>query len=96
MKAISENLLFSLAVLISACVVLASGYLCYVSPARQWPYLLAVAVVGVAWTARHLANGGRDANPTSSAARRKITQAIISSGLLLAIALGGVLIARLG
>lgn len=96
MKMVSEDVLFSLAVVISAFVVLASGYLCYVSPERPWPYLLAIAVVCVAWTARHLNGGDGDANPASRAARRKLTQAIVSSGLLLGIALGVALIASLG
>ncbi len=96
MKAISENVLTSLAVVISACVVFASGYLWYLSPLRPWPYLLAILVVCIAWTLRHLARGDRSADPTSRAARRKFTQAIVSSGLLLAIALGGALFARMG
>jgi predicted tellurium resistance membrane protein TerC len=96
MTAISDNVLFSLAALVSACVVLASGYLCYLSPVRRWPYLLAIGVVCVAWIARQLIGGAGNANPKASAARRKLTQAIISSGVLLAMALGGVLISRLG
>jgi hypothetical protein len=96
MQAISENVLTSLAVVISACVVFASGYLWYPSPLRPWPYLLAILVVCIAWTLRHLARGDRGADPTSRAARRKFTQAIVSSGLLLAIALGGALVARMG
>jgi len=95
MKTISENVLTSLAVVISACVVFASGYLWYLSPERPWPYVLAILVVCIAWTLRHLARGG-GADPTSRTARRKFTQAIISSGLLLAIALGGALFARMG
>jgi hypothetical protein len=80
-----------LAVVIGASVVFASGYLWYLSPERPWPYLLAILVVCIAWALRHLArgDGGR-------AARRKFTQAIVSSGLLLAFALGGALFARMG
>jgi len=96
MKTISENVLTSLAVVISAGVVFASGYLWYLSPERPWPYLLAVLVVCIAWTLRHLARGDGGADPVSQATRRKFTQAIVSSGLLLAVALGGALFARMG
>jgi hypothetical protein len=96
MKTISENVLTSLAVVITACVVFASGYLWYLSPDRPWPYFLAILVLCIAWTLRQLARGDGGTNRTSRAARRKLTQAIVSSGLLLAVAMGGALFARLG
>jgi hypothetical protein len=80
---------------VTACVVLLSGYLWYLNPERPWPYYLAMLVVFTAWTLRQFARGD-GASRTSLAARRKFTQAIVSSGLLLAIALGGVLFAHMG
>ena len=94
MKTIPENILSLLAAVISACVVFVSGYLYYVSPERRWPYLLAIAVVCGAWTARGLFRG--DGDSKSQAVRRKLTYSIISAGLMLGVALGGALMARLG
>jgi hypothetical protein len=96
MNLISARVLSILAAVISVGVVFASGYLCYLNPERAWAYLLAIAVVCVAWALRYLARGGGEADPKSQAVRRKLTQAIVSSGLLLGVALGGVLMARLG
>lgn len=96
MNLISTKVLTVLAAVVSAGVVFASGYLCYVNPERAWAYSLAIAIVCVAWALRYLASGGGEADSKSQAKRRKLTQAIISSGLILAFALGGVLMARLG
>lgn len=94
MKAIRKNVLFAMAAVISAFVVFASGYLCVLNPDRPWPYWLAIAVVGCAWTANYLARGDR-ADAKAEARRRQLTQAIVLSGLLLAVALGTALMARL-
>jgi hypothetical protein len=96
MNLISTKILTVLAAIISACVVFASGYLCYVNPERAWAYLLAIALVCVAWAVRYLHPGSGEADPKSQRVRRRLTRAIISSGLMLAFALGGVLMARLG
>jgi hypothetical protein len=96
MKTILENGLASLAVVITACVVFASGYLWYLRPDRPWPYFLAILVLCIGWILRQLARGDGGANRRSWRARRKLTQAIVSSGLLLAVALGGALFARMG
>jgi uncharacterized oligopeptide transporter (OPT) family protein len=53
-------------------------------------------VVCVAWAIRYLSGRGGEADAKSQAKRRKLTQAIVSSGLILGFALGGVLMARLG
>ncbi len=95
MKANFEKALNSLAVIIIACVVFASGYLCYLSPERSWRYLLAILIVCVAWITRYLYRGDREAGARSGVARRKVTQAIVSSGLLLVVALAGAIMARL-
>ena len=91
----SDRALTWLAAVVSACVLAASGYLLYSSPERPWPYLLAILVLVVAWTLRHFASGERTAR-MSRPARSMFTQAIATAGVLLAIALGGVLVARLG
>lgn len=96
MNLISTKVLTVLAAVISACVVFASGFLCYVNPERTQAYLLAIAVVCVAWVLRYLSRGDGEADAKSQAKRRKLTQAIVSSGLILGFALGGVLMARLG
>ena len=96
MEMISGKVLTVLAAVVSAGVVFASGYLCYLNPERVWAYSLAIAVVCVAWIARYLSRGGGEADARSQAVRRKLTQAIVSSGLLLGVALGGALMARLG
>lgn len=95
MKTISESALRSWATAISAFVVGAGGYLCFVNRERPWPYLLAIAVVCVAWIARYVA-AGDSKTERSLAKRRKLTLAIILSGLLLAVALGTKLIAQFG
>lgn len=92
MKTTSGSLLFFVAAVISAAVVLASAYLYHAQPARPWPYALAILVMGVAWTARYLVRGNGDGNDASQARQRKLTQAIVLAGLLLAMPL----IARLG
>lgn len=94
MKMYFDNVHVWLAVVISACVVLASAYLCYLSPDHSWRYLLAILVVYVAWMVRHLYRGDREAGAGSLAARRKVTQAIVSSGLLLVVAQAGAIAAR--
>ena len=96
MNLIPGQVLTVLAAIISAGVVFASGYLCYVNPERAWGYSLAIAIVCVAWAVRYLHPGSGEADPKSRAVRRRLTQAIISSGLMLAFALGGVLMARFG
>jgi uncharacterized oligopeptide transporter (OPT) family protein len=96
MNLLSAKVLTVLAVVVSACVVLASGFLCYLNPERAWAYSLAIAVVSVAWAIRYLSGRGGEADAKSQAKRRKLTQAIVSSGLILGFALGGVLMARLG
>jgi hypothetical protein len=95
MKTFVENGLTSLAVVITVCVVFASGYLWYLSPDRPWPYVLAILVLCIAWTLRQRARGEGGANHASRPVR-KFTLAIVSSGLLLAVALGGALFARVG
>jgi hypothetical protein len=65
------------------------------SALRLWSYYLAMLAVFSAWTLRQFARGDA-ASRTSQAARRKFIQAIVSSGLLLAIALGRVLFAHMG
>jgi hypothetical protein len=87
----------TLAIVVSACVVLASAYLVYAMPERPWPYLLAIAFVGFAWLARYF--GPRDAapldgEPASPSAQSELTRAIVRSGILLALPLGIALIAQ--
>ncbi|MDL2357301.1 MAG: hypothetical protein QFF03_18765 [Pseudomonadota bacterium] len=78
MKTLSDHLLGALAAAVSAWVVLASAYLFYITPARPWPYGLALAVIVAAWIARGVAD---------PAARRKVTQAIVLAGALLGLTL---------
>jgi hypothetical protein len=96
MKTVSDNVLALLALVITACVVFASGYLWYLRPDRPWPYFLAILVLGIAWTLRQVASRDGEGNRASRSTRRKLTQAIVSSGLLLAVAVGGALLARTG
>ena len=92
MKANSGNRLVLVAAVISAAVVLASAYLYYAQPAHPWPYALAISVMCVAWTARFLVRGDGAEAYASHVRQRKLTQAIVLAGLLLAMPL----IARLG
>jgi hypothetical protein len=92
MKTIWDKVLFILAAAVSAWVACAAGYLYSVNPERTWLDLLPVAVVCIAWIARHSRRGDPGADPASRAKRRKITQAIVLAGLLL----GMPLFARLG
>ncbi len=86
MNLFSDKVLRVLAVAISAWVVGASVYLCAVSPARPWTYLLAPAVIALAWTARQLRAGPAD-QQAFQADRRQATLAIVLAGSLLGLAL---------
>lgn len=72
------------ALVISAWVVLAGGYVCYVNPGRRWQCLLGMAVLGVAWLIRHVVQGNTEARMQ---ARHSITQSIAYAGLLLSVGL---------
>lgn len=87
MKTISDHILDALAVAVSAWVALASGYLFFASPARPWPYGLALAVIGTAWIARRTGQVRGAADPAYLASRRKVTLAIMLAGSLLGLAL---------
>lgn len=76
MKTMTDK--FALA--ISAWVVLAGGYVCYVNPERRWQCVLGMAVLGAAWLIRHVFRGDGEQRRN---ARHKITQSIAYSGLLL-------------
>lgn len=78
MNKISDNMLLALAVSVSVWVVLANGYLYFTSPQHASSYLLAIAVVCLAWAARQL--------EAPQPARRTLTQAIVLAGLLVGIA----------
>lgn len=73
-----------LALLTSAWVVLAGGYVCYVNPGRRWQCLLGMAVLGVAWLIRRGFHANTEARME---ARHKITQSIVYAGLLLSVGL---------
>jgi hypothetical protein len=96
MKTISEKILLPFAVATSAWVVLVSAYLCYVSPQRPWPYVLALAVVCIGWMVYCLGSGHQKNDSTPAESRRKHLWAIVFSGLLLTNALGIKLMAHLG
>jgi hypothetical protein len=96
MKTVSEKVLFSLAVALSAFVVVIGGYLYFVNPNGSWMYLLSMSVQCVAWIVRYLAVGNGKTDPASCVARRNLDWAIVLSGSLLAVALGTVLIVRIG
>ena len=97
METRSDNTLFAVAAVISAGVVLASGYLGYLTPERRWPYLVAIAVVCCAWIVRYLmSRRHQEGDPKTQLVRRKLTRAVIVAGLMLGSALGGVLMARFG
>lgn len=68
------------ALAVSAWVVLAGGYVCYVHPERRWQSVLAIAVLGIMWLIRHVFDGNTEA-------RHKITQSIAYAGLLLSVGL---------
>lgn len=87
MKTISEQPLRTFAILISTWIVFASSYLCYLHLARPWPYVLALAIIGIAWIARQLLPIGTGVDPASQVNRRKITQAIALAVSLLGLAL---------
>lgn len=84
MKTLSVQVLDALAVAVSAWVVLASAYLFYMTPARPWPYVLALAVMCAAWIARRSGPARAAADP---AVRRKVTLAIVLAGALLGLTL---------
>jgi len=96
MKTISEKLLFPFALFNSGCIVFASAYLCYLSPQRPWPYVLALVVVCIAWMVYCFDSGDRKNDPTSAQSRHKHLWAIVFSGLLLGNALAVSLMAQLG
>lgn len=73
-----------LALLISAWVGLAGGYVCYVNPERRWQSALGMAVLGAAWLIRHAFRGNTEALKD---ARLNITQSIAYAGLLLSVGL---------
>ncbi|MDY7536725.1 hypothetical protein RGU72_00385 [Undibacterium sp. 5I1] len=87
MKTISEQPLRTFAILISTWVVFASSYLCYLHLARPWPYVLALAIIGIAWIARQLLPTGAAVGSAGQVNRRKITQAIVLAGSMLGLAL---------
>lgn len=87
MKAISDHVLDAFAVAISAWVVLASGYLFYMNPARPWPYALALAAMCAAWIGRRIGHARGVADPAYLVSRRKVTLAIVLAGSLLGLAL---------
>lgn len=84
MKTNEGQAITALAVVASAGVVLAGGYLYYLRPERPWPVLLSIAILCVAWIARAVFRGESDA---SRDARRQITQSIVLAALLLGVAL---------
>ena len=94
MKSVRESVLFTMAAIISACVVLASGYLYYVQAGSPWPYRLTIIVVVCAWTVR-FARGDR-VDASGGGQRRELTWAIVLSGSLFVVALAGVWIGRVG
>ncbi len=73
-----------LALVISAWVVLAGGYVSYVNPERRWQCVLGVAVLGTAWAIRHIFHDNTEAR---KAARHNITRSIAYAGLLLSVGL---------
>jgi len=86
MKAISDKLLFSLTIAISLWVVFTSGYLLYADSEHPGRYLLAIAIMGAAWTIRHFVRRHAEPAPTSLA-KRKLTQSIALAGVMLSLAL---------
>lgn len=96
MKTTSEELLFPFALVITGCVVFASGYLCYVSFDQRWLYVLALAVECIAWIMYYFDSGDRNSDSTSAQSRCKYLWAIMFSGLLLGNALGVKLVAQRG
>lgn len=98
MKTMSDKRLFILAAAFTVLVALTAGYLCYLNPDHPGRYLLAMGVMGVAWTFRYVvrprAADGVDAATAATLmpAWRKVTQSIAFAGLLLSAAL----ITRLG
>jgi len=92
MKTTSDNLTFSLAVVLSLWVILAGGYLCYANPDDPWRYLFAMAIVCFAWTIRYAFRGKAETSPACLVAQRKVTQTIVLAGVILGLAF----ISRLG
>jgi hypothetical protein len=89
---ISDNTLTVLAVITSAFVVAAAGYLCYVNPDRMWVFLTPIALVCIAWSVRFFARSAGKSDQASREHHRQLTQAIVVAGVVLGLAL----ITRLG
>lgn len=85
-----------LAALMSVWVVFVSAYLCYLTPKRPWPYLVAIALVAAAWTVRAFAQRTSAVNPRVCNELHKITQAIVLSAALLGVLATLALLTRLG
>jgi hypothetical protein len=69
-----------MALVISAWVALAGGYVSYVNAERRWQCVLGMAVLGMGWLGRHAFDGDTEARMR---ARHNITQSIAYAGLLL-------------
>jgi hypothetical protein len=74
----SNSYSMAAALAVSAWVILASAYGCYLFPARTWPFGLALGLLAAAWLARQLASGEQ---------RQRLTTAIVLAGLMLGVAL---------
>ena len=85
-----------LAALMSAWVVFVSAWLCYMTPGRPWPYLVAIALVCIAWGLRLFASGKTAINSAAQQELHKITQAIVLSAALLGMTATLALLSRLG
>ncbi len=92
MKTTSDQLTFSLAVVLSLWVAFAAVYLCYVSADHPLRYLLAIAILCAGWGFRHVLRGNAETATTLKEGRRKVTQAIVLGAVIMSLAL----LARLG
>lgn len=85
-----------IAALMSAWVVFVSTWLCFLTPGKSWPYLVAIALVCVAWALRLFASGKMAIDSPAQQELHKITQAIVLSAALLGMTATLALLSRLG
>ncbi len=84
---IPEGLLKALAIVVSVYVLAVCAYLWARAPDRPWPYALAISLVGLAWLIRYVKGRHVAPDPKSRVSNRKLTQAIVVAGFLMAIPL---------
>lgn len=87
MKTLVDKAVFTLAVIVSAGVLLTSAILVYWTPGGRWPYAAAIAIVCASWMLR-LATSGKTADEAAHANhQRQLTMSILLAASLLGLAL---------